>query len=138
VGSNQADIQAELDRAAAAGHAGDLAAAAETSTASATEDSAAEGSAAEAEHVDSGTASVTSTVIRGDHPAAAGLANVWLELRKTLAFLADTAPPGPGTGRGRTVRATSTFRSARTSKAVLTDTPAEETAPEPGEGEETA
>ena len=145
VGSNQAYIQAELDRAAAAGQAGDLAAAAETSTAmasaagdSAAEGSAAEGSAAEAEHVDSGTASVTSTVIRGDHPAAAGLANVWLELRKTLAFLADTAPPGPGTGRGRTVRATSTFRSARTSKAVLTDTPAEETAPEPGEGEETA
>jgi ATP-dependent Clp protease ATP-binding subunit ClpA len=133
-GSNQAYIQAELDRAAAAGQAGDLAAAAETSTATA---SAAEGSAAEAEHGDSGTASVTSTVIRGDHPAAAGLANVWLELRKTLAFLADTTPPAHSTSR-RTIRATSTFRSASTSKAVLTDTPAEETAPEPGEGEETA
>jgi len=32
-------------------------------------------------------------VIRGDLPAAAGLANVWLELRKTLAALADPAPP---------------------------------------------
>ena len=35
------------------------------------------------------TASTTTTVIRGDNPHAAGLANVWLELRKTLNTLAD-------------------------------------------------
>jgi Clp amino terminal domain, pathogenicity island component len=34
-------------------------------------------------------ASSTSTVIRGDNPLAVGLAAVWLELRKTLATLAD-------------------------------------------------
>ena len=34
---------------------------------------------------------MTSTVIRGDNPHAAGLANVWLELRKTLNTLADPA-----------------------------------------------
>jgi len=38
-------------------------------------------------------ASATATTIRGDHPAAAGLANVWLELRKSLTKIADTAPP---------------------------------------------
>ena len=36
-----------------------------------------------------GAASVTTTVIRGDLPQAAGLADVWLELRKTLRELAD-------------------------------------------------
>jgi ATP-dependent Clp protease ATP-binding subunit ClpC len=118
VGSNQAYIQAELDKAAAT-QAGDLA-------------TASEGSAAEAENGDSGPASVTSTVIRGDHPAAAGLANVWLELRKTLAFLAETAPPAR---RTRTVRATAStkFSSTRTSTAEPADSPAEETTPEPGE-----
>jgi ATP-dependent Clp protease ATP-binding subunit ClpC len=35
-------------------------------------------------------------VIRGDHPAAAGLANVWLELRKTLTTLASVSPRRPG------------------------------------------
>jgi ATP-dependent Clp protease ATP-binding subunit ClpA len=39
--------------------------------------------------------SATATVIRGDHPAAAGLASVWQELRKTLATLADTDSPSP-------------------------------------------
>jgi len=44
--------------------------------------------------------SVTSNVIRGDLPAAAGLAGVWLELRKTLATLAASPSlsyraPGP-------------------------------------------
>ncbi|HEY6496367.1 MAG TPA: Clp protease N-terminal domain-containing protein [Trebonia sp.] len=43
--------------------------------------------------------SATDTVIRGDLPAAAGLANVWLELRETLSILAD-----PTRGR-RVVRA---------------------------------
>ncbi len=124
--------------------AGGLAAGAETSAAegsttegsaaegSTTEGSATEGSATEAGNGDSGTASVTSTVIRGDHPAAAGLANVWLELRKTLTFLADTAPPARRTRIVRTT-ASSKLGSIRTSAAD----PAEETT-EPGEGEETA
>jgi ATP-dependent Clp protease ATP-binding subunit ClpA len=38
-----------------------------------------------------GSHSATVTVIRGDHPQAAGLADVWLELHKTLSVLA--APP---------------------------------------------
>jgi ATP-dependent Clp protease ATP-binding subunit ClpC len=37
-------------------------------------------------------APAATTVIRGDLPAAAGLAKVWLELRKTLATLAETTP----------------------------------------------
>jgi ATP-dependent Clp protease ATP-binding subunit ClpA len=37
--------------------------------------------------------SATTTVIRGDHPAAASLAAVWLELRKSLAKIADSASP---------------------------------------------
>jgi ATP-dependent Clp protease ATP-binding subunit ClpA len=37
--------------------------------------------------------SATTTVIRGDHPAAASLAAVWLELRKSLAKIADVASP---------------------------------------------
>ena len=35
--------------------------------------------------------SATATVIRGDHPAAASLADVWLELRKSLTKIADAA-----------------------------------------------
>jgi ATP-dependent Clp protease ATP-binding subunit ClpC len=42
--------------------------------------------------------SATATVIRGDNPHAADLANVWLELRKTLSTLADP------TARTRRVR----------------------------------
>ena len=38
-----------------------------------------------------GGTSATTTVIRGDHPAAASLAAVWLELRKSLAKIADAA-----------------------------------------------
>ena len=37
--------------------------------------------------------SATTTVIRGDHPAAASLAAVWLELRNSLAKIADSASP---------------------------------------------
>jgi ATP-dependent Clp protease ATP-binding subunit ClpA len=37
----------------------------------------------------------SATVIRGDHPAAANLAKVWLELRKTLATLASVTPVKP-------------------------------------------
>jgi ATP-dependent Clp protease ATP-binding subunit ClpA len=35
----------------------------------------------------------TTTVIRGDHPAAASLAGVWLELRNSLGKIADSASP---------------------------------------------
>jgi ATP-dependent Clp protease ATP-binding subunit ClpC len=35
----------------------------------------------------------TATAIRGDNPAAASLADVWLELRKSLTKIADTTPP---------------------------------------------
>jgi ATP-dependent Clp protease ATP-binding subunit ClpA len=38
---------------------------------------------------EAGDKSASATVIRGDNPHAAGLANVWLELRKTLNTLAD-------------------------------------------------
>ena len=41
------------------------------------------------------------TAIRGDLPAAAALANVWLELRDTLAILAGATPPGARTRRIR-------------------------------------
>ena len=124
-------LNARKAAAGAAAQAGDLAAATEDSAAEA---SVAEGPAAEAEHVDSGTASVTSTVIRGDHPAAAGLANVWLELRKTLAFLADTTPPAR---RTRIVRATTSSKFGSTRAFTSSPEPAEETTA-PGEGEETA
>jgi ATP-dependent Clp protease ATP-binding subunit ClpA len=40
-------------------------------------------------------ASSSGIVIRGDHPAAANLAKVWLELRKTLATLASVTPVKP-------------------------------------------
>jgi ATP-dependent Clp protease ATP-binding subunit ClpA len=51
-------------------------------------------SVAEGEAAEGGTGtSATTTVIRGDHPAAASLAAVWLELRKSLTKIADTAPP---------------------------------------------
>jgi hypothetical protein len=36
--------------------------------------------------------SATTTMIRGDHPAAASLADVWLELRDSLTKIADSAP----------------------------------------------
>ena len=48
----------------------------------------------EGETAEAGTGtSATTTVIRGDHPAAASLAGVWLELRKSLTKIADTASP---------------------------------------------
>jgi hypothetical protein len=129
-------IQSQLDTAtnadpaalADAADAADAAARAGNRAASATETPAAAAAGSGSE-----TASVTSTVIRGDHPAAANLANVWLELRKTLAFLADTTPPARRASR--TIRATSNlkFSAKRTSEAD----PAEEAA-DPDEGEETA
>jgi ATP-dependent Clp protease ATP-binding subunit ClpA len=121
-----AEEKAAAERsAAAAAQADDLSAAA-------AETLIEEASSIDAENGNSGAASVTSTVIRGDHPGAAGLANVWLELRKTLTALADTTPSAR---RTRIVRATagSKFSSTRTSTAEPTDSPAEETTPEPGE-----
>jgi ATP-dependent Clp protease ATP-binding subunit ClpA len=48
----------------------------------------------EGETADQGTGtSATTTVIRGDHPAAASLAGVWLELRDSLIKIAETAAP---------------------------------------------
>ena len=102
----------------------------------------AETPAAQATDGDSGAVSVTASVIRGDHPAAAGLANVWLELRKTLAFIADTTPPAH---RTRTIRTTSTTkfssRATSTSSATSAAEPAAEPTPRestPEPGEETA
>ena len=47
----------------------------------------------EVEAVDEGAgSSATETVIRGDHPAAASLADVWLELRKSLTKIAASGP----------------------------------------------
>jgi len=108
-------------RAAAAAQAGDPA------------EAAPQTAAAQATEGDPAAASVTSTVIRGDHPAAAGLANVWLELRKTLAFLADTTPPAYRASRTVRTAANLRFSSSRTSAPEPADPPAEENAPEPGE-----
>jgi len=55
------------------------------------EASGGEGVVEEASDEAAESASATSTVIRGDLPLAAGLANVWLELRKTLNTIADPA-----------------------------------------------
>jgi ATP-dependent Clp protease ATP-binding subunit ClpA len=71
---------------------------------------------------------VTATVIRGDLPAAAGLADVWLELRKTLTTIADPE------AHARPLRLARKLRNP----GELTDSPtpagpAEQTAP--GEGE---
>jgi ATP-dependent Clp protease ATP-binding subunit ClpC len=44
---------------------------------------------------ESASPAAASRVIRGDHPAAAGLADVWVELRKTLATLAGVPAPPP-------------------------------------------
>jgi ATP-dependent Clp protease ATP-binding subunit ClpC len=55
------------------------------------EDAGGEGAADEPSGDEAESASATSTVIRGDNLYAAGLADVWLELRKTLNRLADPA-----------------------------------------------
>ena len=58
---------------------------------------------------ESGQESVAANVIRGDHPLAIGLAQVWLDLRQTLGRLASdsavagaerTAPAGPAAAAG--------------------------------------
>ena len=81
-----------------------------------------------------GAASVTATVIRGDHPAAAGLANVWLELRKTLSTLADTTPPSAhparhfGQPRPGPAGATTGETTEETTEETTPGNPEEETA----------
>jgi ATP-dependent Clp protease ATP-binding subunit ClpC len=55
------------------------------------EASGGEGAGEEAPGEAAESASATTKVIRGDLPLAAGLANVWLELRKTLDTIADPA-----------------------------------------------
>jgi ATP-dependent Clp protease ATP-binding subunit ClpA len=61
------------------------------------------GEVAEGEGTDgeAGIEGTTVTAIQGDLPAAATLANVWLELRDTLAIVAGTTPPG---ARARRIR----------------------------------
>jgi ATP-dependent Clp protease ATP-binding subunit ClpC len=51
------------------------------------------GEPAESPAEESAPQSTASHVIRGDHPAAAGLADVWLDLQTTLATLAGATPP---------------------------------------------
>jgi ATP-dependent Clp protease ATP-binding subunit ClpC len=97
--------------AAAAAQAGDLAATTSEIPAAGVADG------------DSGDASVSASVIRGDHPAAAGLANVWLELRKTLTFLAETTPPS----------VVSRTRIVSRRRANFPPEEAEEPTPDPGE-----
>jgi ATP-dependent Clp protease ATP-binding subunit ClpA len=58
----------------------------------------AEGADEDASGEEAESTSATSKVIRGDNPYATNLANVWLELRKTLNTLAD---PAAGTPRAR-------------------------------------
>jgi len=73
---------------------------------------------------ESGGKSATATVIRGDLPAAAGLANVWLELRETLNTIADPA------------RARRVVRARKLPGTAAPADPAEETRPaEPDEPE---
>jgi len=48
--------------------------------------------------------SAAGSVIRGDHPAAAGLADVWLELRQTLVTLASVTPDKPEGARAKRLR----------------------------------
>jgi ATP-dependent Clp protease ATP-binding subunit ClpA len=79
--------------------------------------------------------SAASRVIRGDHPAAAGLADVWLELRNTLATLAGATPPHPRRRAGvtRRLRPGETFQgpleSMLPTEAPATDDPGEAATP---------
>jgi ATP-dependent Clp protease ATP-binding subunit ClpA len=57
-----------------------------------------EGAGEDASGEEAESAPATSKVIRGDNPYASNLANVWLELRKTLNTLAD---PAAGTPRAK-------------------------------------
>ena len=72
-----------------------------------------------------GAASVTTTVIRGDLPEAAGLADVWLELRKTLSTLAD-----PAARARRVAAAVKLAGSTEPVESTEEDTPGEPDAPQ--------
>jgi ATP-dependent Clp protease ATP-binding subunit ClpA len=85
----------------------------------------AEGTESPAE--ESATPSATSNVIRGDHPAAAGLADVWLELRETLATLAGATAP-----RVRRTRVVRTSRSSKLLAESAADDPASDDSEEAG------
>jgi ATP-dependent Clp protease ATP-binding subunit ClpA len=85
--------------AAAAAAAAKRAASAGTGEEASNEESADEESAGE----EAESASATSTVIRGDLPLAAGLADVWLELHRTLEIIASPAE-GRTAKRARRVR----------------------------------
>jgi ATP-dependent Clp protease ATP-binding subunit ClpA len=80
-------VNARAARAAAAAKAKET-----TGTSGTTETSEPAGASEASGGADEGAAS-SANVIRGDLPAAAGLATVWLELRKTLAVIGDTTPP---------------------------------------------
>ena len=89
VGAGKEALRAVKARAAAVEAAATKAAAAKAASGE-----SAGGKAADEESADEGAEGTfaTTTVIRGDSPHAAGLANVWLELRHTLETLADPAP----------------------------------------------
>jgi ATP-dependent Clp protease ATP-binding subunit ClpA len=91
---------------AAAAQGGEPAGEAAAGEASAGEAAVGEATASEAPAGEAGAegTSATASVIRGDLPGAAGLANVWLELRDTLAVLAGTTPPAARRTRVRVAR----------------------------------
>jgi ATP-dependent Clp protease ATP-binding subunit ClpC len=76
----------------------------------------------------SGAASATATVIRGDHPAAANLTKVWLELRKTLATLASVTPVKPA---GDTPADTATGEGTPETESGTADNPGDTPGEEP-------
>jgi ATP-dependent Clp protease ATP-binding subunit ClpC len=84
--------------------------------------------AAEADESSSGEAagkSSTGTVIRGDLPEAAGLADVWLELRHTLNTIADPNPRAPLFRQARKLQGT-----PRLAASIKDDAPAGEGDPD--------
>jgi ATP-dependent Clp protease ATP-binding subunit ClpC len=89
VAAGKEALRAVNSRAAAAARSAGKASAGEE--ASGEEATAAEVSGEEVSGEETDDKSSTATVIRGDLPAAAGLADVWLELRKTLNTIAHPA-----------------------------------------------
>jgi ATP-dependent Clp protease ATP-binding subunit ClpA len=92
-----------------------------------TEADSGEPAGGETEAAESASPSATNRVIRGDLPAAAGLADVWLELRNALATLAGATPPAAAR-RTRIVRASRQLRPGEALREPFTapaaDTPA--------------
>jgi ATP-dependent Clp protease ATP-binding subunit ClpC len=103
---NAKAAKAAADVAAAADQGGEPAGEAAAGEASAGEAAVGEATASEAPAGEAGAegTSATASVIRGDLPGAAGLANVWLELHDTLAVLAGTTPPAARRMRVRVAR----------------------------------